>query len=167
MNIRSNIIIMIDLKFKRVINKPIQELWSVVVDDFTKSHLWATGTTLCRKGEPHEDFDRVCYTESGELKDTITKVDSLNHVLEFSVKGLPFFLRSVISTWTLRQISESQTEIVLGPRIEVKPGIGTIAQIPMKMALKKLYPGLLEDLAIYVETGQPSPRKQKQNQEES
>ena len=35
-------------------------------------------------------------------------------------------------------------------------------QIPMKIAFKKLYPGLLNDLAIFVETGQPSPRKQKE-----
>lgn len=153
---------MIDLKFSRNINKPIDEVWKFVIDDFANGHLWATGTTSCRKGLPHEDFDRVCETETGKLRDTITKVDNENHVLEFSVKGLPFFVRSVVSTWKLKKISDTQTEIVLGPRIEVKPIIGTIAQIPMKIAFKKLYSGLLDDLVIYVETGQPSPRKQKE-----
>ena len=153
---------MIDLKFSRQINKPIDEVWKFIIDDFANGHLWATGTTSCRKGEPHEDFDRVCETESGRLRDTITKKDKENHVLEFSVKGLPFFVRSVVSSWKLHKVSDTQTEIVLGPRIEVKPIIGTIAQIPMKMALKKLYPGLLDDLVIYVETGKPSPRKQQE-----
>ncbi|HAS46708.1 MAG TPA: hypothetical protein DCS93_39860 [Microscillaceae bacterium] len=153
---------MIDLKFSRQINKPIDEVWKFIIDDFANGHLWATGTTSCRKGEPHEDFDRVCETESGRLRDTITKQDKENHVLEFSVKGLPFFVRSVVSSWKLHKVSDTQTEIVLGPRIEVKPIIGTIAQIPMKMALKKLYPGLLDDLVIYVETGKPSPRKQQE-----
>jgi len=153
---------MIDLKFNRNINKPINEVWEFVVDDFAKGHLWATGTTSCRKGEPHEDFDRICETETGKLMDTITKIDNDNYVLEFTVKGLPFFVSSVLSTWKLNKISDTQTEIVLGPRIEVKPGIGTLAQIPMKIALKKLYPGLLDDMAIYVESGQPSPRKQKE-----
>ncbi|MBO6516230.1 MAG: SRPBCC family protein [Bacteroidia bacterium] len=153
---------MIDLKFDKTINKPIQEVWDFVVNDFPKGHLWATGTTHCRKGEPHEDFDRVCDTESGRLMDTITKLDNENHVLEFSVKGLPFFVGSVTSTWTLDKISDNQTKITLGPQIHVKPGIGTIAQFPMKRALKKLYPGLMDDLVIYVETGKPSPRKQKE-----
>lgn len=94
--------------------------------------------------------------------DKITKTDKENHVFEFSVSGLPFFVRSVVSTWKLNKISASQTEIILGPRIEVLPVIGTIMQIPMKMAFKKLYPGLLDDLAIYVETGKPSTRKQKE-----
>jgi len=153
---------MIQLKFSKQINKPIGEVWKFVIDDFANGHLWATGTTSCRKGQPHEDFDRVCETETGKLKDTITKKDQENHVLEFSVKGLPFFVRSARSSWKLNKISDTQTEIVIGPRIEVKPIIGTLAQIPMKMALKKLYPSLLDDLATYVETGQPSPRKQQE-----
>jgi len=165
MNVRSKKHIkMIDLKFNRKINKPIKEVWKFVIEDFDKGHLWATGTKSCRKGESHEDFDRVCETETGILMDTITKVDKENHVLEFSVKGLPFFVRSVVSTWKLNKISDTQTEIILGPRITVKPIIGTLAQIPMKMALKKLYPGLLDDLVVYVETGKPSPRKQQETE---
>ena len=35
-------------------------------------------------------------------------------------------------------------------------------EIPMKRALTKLYPELLDDLAVFVETGQPSQRKQQQ-----
>ncbi|MEM6343378.1 MAG: SRPBCC family protein [Bacteroidota bacterium] len=153
---------MIDLKFNTQINKPIAEVWTYIIDEFHNAHEWATGTPNCRKGTESEDFDRVCDTETGRLMDTITKIDDENHILEFSVKGLPFFVRSVVSTWKLRQISSTQTEIILGPRIEVMPVIGTLMQIPMKIAFKKLYPGLLDDLRIFVETGQPSARKQKE-----
>ncbi|MFT5823257.1 MAG: hypothetical protein ACI8ZM_004518 [Crocinitomix sp.] len=153
---------MIEINAKKVINKPINEVWKFVIEEFPNAHKWATGTPSCRKGNATEDFDRVCDTESGKLFDTITKIDEVNHTLQFSVKGLPFFVRSVLATWKLRKISNAQTEITMGPRIEVMPIIGTIIQIPMKKALKKLYPGLLDDLAIYVETGQASPRKQKE-----
>lgn len=153
---------MIDLKFKRKINKPIDEVWKFVIEEFPNVHEWATGTPSCRKGEEFEDFDRVCDTETGKLMDKITNIDNENHLLEFSVKGLPFFVRSVVSSWKLNKISNTQTEIILGPRIEVMPVIGTIMQIPMKIAFKKLYPGLLDDLAIFIETGKPSPRKQKE-----
>lgn len=153
---------MIDLKFKKEVNKPIDEVWKFVVEEFLNSHEWATGTTSCRKGEPSEGFDRVCDTETGKLMDKITNIDNENYLFEFSVTGLPFFVRSVVSTWKLNKISNTQTEIILGPRIEVIPVIGTIMQIPMKMAFRKLYPGLLDDLVVYVETGKPSPRKQKE-----
>lgn len=153
---------MIDIKAKRVINKPIDEVWKFIVEEFPNSHEWAAGTPSCRKGNASEDFDRVCDTESGRLMDKITKIDDENHLLQFSVTGLPFFVRSVVSTWELNKISDTQAEITMGPRIEVMPVIGTIMQIPMKMSLQKLYPELLNDLAIYIETGKPSPRKQKE-----
>jgi hypothetical protein len=153
---------MIDIKIKRKINKPIDEVWKFVIEEFPNAHEWATGTPSCRKGDASEDFDRVCETETGKLMDTITKIDEENHTLQFSVKGLPFFVTSVLATWKLHKISGTQTEITMGPRIELMPVIGTIMQIPMKIALKKLYPGLLDDLAIYVETGKASPRKQKE-----
>ncbi len=155
---------MIALDFSRTINKPIDEVWKFVVQDFNIGcgHLWATGVTNCRKGEAHEDFDRICETESGKLMDTITTMDHEKHLVEFSVKGLPFFVRSATSSWKLNKVNDSQTELIIKPRIQVKPGIGTIAQFPMKIALKKLYPKILSDLSIYVETGSPSPRKQKE-----
>ena len=153
---------MLDLKFDTKINKPIEQVWRFIIDEFSNAHHWAYGTPECRKGTESEDFDRLCYTETGKLMDTITKIDDENHLLEFSVKGLPFFVSSVVSSWKLNEISDTQTEIILGPRIEVMPVIGTLMQIPMKIAFKKLYPGLLNDLKIFVETGKPSARKQKE-----
>ncbi|MEM7341347.1 MAG: SRPBCC family protein [Actinomycetota bacterium] len=153
---------MLDIKATRRINKPIEEVWRFVVDDFTTSHEWAFGTSSCRAGTESEDFDRICHTESGTLEDTITTVDDENHVLEFSVAGLPFFVRSVVATWSLESISDTETDITIGPRIETMPVIGNLMEIPMKKALNKLYPELLNDMAIFVETGQPSPRKQQE-----
>lgn len=153
---------MIDIKVTRRINKPIEEVWRFVVDDFTSNHDWAFGTTSCRAGTESEDFDRICHTESGTLKDTITKVDDENHVLEFSVAGLPFFVRSVEATWSLEPVSDTEKDITIGPRIETMPIIGRIMEIPMKNALDKLYPDLLNDMAVFVETGRPSPRKQQE-----
>ena len=151
---------MLDIKVSRRIAKPIDEVWRFVVDDFAHGHRWAFGTTMCRPGTDDEPFDRVCDTETGRLEDTITKIDDTNHVLEFSVEGLTFFVRSVVATWSLAAVSDTVTEITIGPRIETMPIIGTIAEIPMRRALEKLYPELLDDLAVYVETGRPSARKQ-------
>ncbi|MEM7297512.1 MAG: hypothetical protein AAF391_04515, partial [Bacteroidota bacterium] len=61
---------MLDLKFDTTINKPIDEVWRYIIDEFANAHEWAYGTPKCRKGEPHEDFDRVCETETGKLMDT-------------------------------------------------------------------------------------------------
>ncbi len=153
---------MLDIKATRKINKPIEEVWRFVIDDFANAHEWAFGTKSCRSGTDSEDFDRVCGTETGTLKDTIVKIDDANHAFVFSVSGLPFFVRSAVSTWSLGSISDTETEITIGPRIETMPVIGHLAEIPMKRALNKLYPELLDDMATFVETGQPSARKQQE-----
>ena len=152
---------MIDLKFKTTLNKPANEVWKFIIDDFYVSDRWASGVKSCRKGTPDEPFDRICETESGVLMDTITKMDDTNHILEFSVKGLPFFVKNVVSTWTVQQISENQSTLTLGPKIQFKPGIGTIMQFPMKIIFKKLYPGIIHDLTTFIETGKPSESKVK------
>ncbi len=41
---------MIDLKFKGKINKPIDEVWKFVIEEFPYGHKWAYGTISCRKG---------------------------------------------------------------------------------------------------------------------
>jgi len=78
---------MIDIKIKRKINKPIDDVWKFVIEEFPNAHKWATGTTSWRKGDASEDFDRVLETETGKLMDTITKIDEENQTLQFSVKG--------------------------------------------------------------------------------
>ena len=153
---------MLDIKVTATIDAPIDEVWRVVVDEFANAHEWATGTPTCRAGTEVESFDRVCDTESGRLMDTITTADRANHVFEFSVDGLPFFVRSVVSTWTMRALSDDTTELTFGPRIDTLPIIGPLLEIPMKRALDKLYPELLDDLVTYIEAGQPSARKQRE-----
>ncbi|MGI9612724.1 MAG: SRPBCC family protein [Acidimicrobiales bacterium] len=153
---------MLDVKATKRINKPIEEVWRFLIDEFANSHHWAFGATTCRAGTETEDVDRVCETESGQLRDTITKIDDADHVLEFSVDGLPFFVRTVVATWSLKPVSEAETDITVGPRIETIPVVGRIMEIPMKKALEKLYPGMLDDLAVYIETGRPSVRKQRE-----
>lgn len=48
---------MFDLKFKRKINKFIEEVQRVVVDEFYNVYEWVIGMFYCRKGEFFEDFD--------------------------------------------------------------------------------------------------------------
>ena len=112
---------MLDIKKTRRINKPIDEVWRFVIDEFAEGHRWAFGTSSCRPGTADEPFDRVCHTETGVLKGTITKVDDENYVLEFSVEGLPFFVRSVVATWSLVAVGGDATDITIGPRIDTMP----------------------------------------------
>jgi len=150
---------MIVLKFTKTINKPIDEVWDVLVNQFAEIEKWATGVF---ESKQTEDYDRVCKTSFGDLKEKILLKDEKQHILQFKVKGFPFFVKSAVSTLTLKEISKTETEVTVNPNIKTIPIIGTIMEIPMKMQLKKAIPGLIDDFVTYVETGKASSEKQEE-----
>jgi hypothetical protein len=80
--------------------------------------------------------------------------------MNVEAKGLPFFVKSMIGGYKLREISKSKTEATFFVKIKTIPLIGTIMEIPMKMQLNKALSITLDDLKTYVETGKISGKKQ-------
>jgi len=150
---------MINLKIIKIVKAPIEKVWDVLINEFAEIEKWATGVFSSQKTE---DYDRVCKTSFGNLEEKILTKDKKQHILQFKVKGFPFFVKSAVSTWTLKEISKTETEVTVNPNIKTMPIIGTIMEIPMKMQLKKAIPGLMDDFATYVETGKASKSKQEE-----
>jgi hypothetical protein len=151
---------MIDLNFSVAINKPVNDVWKAVYTDFTKVGDWATGVFFSRPGKKEENADRVCKTFTGVLYEKIISKDEKNHIMHVEAKGLPFFVKSMIGGYKLREISKSETEATFFVKIKTMPLIGTIMEIPMKMQLNKALSITLDDLKNYVETGKISSKKQ-------
>jgi len=156
---------MINMKIKGTVKEPLSKVWEVAANQFTSASNWATGVYTSREGTKKERCDRVCDTSSGHVEENIIIKDDANHILEYSVKGFPFFVKSLSNTWTFKQISDSETEVTLNPKVKTMPIIGTIMEIPMKSQFKKFLKTALDDFAIYVETGKPSESKLKDIEE--
>jgi hypothetical protein len=62
---------MINLNFSVSINRPVNEVWTVVYADFAKVGDWATGVFSSRPGKKEENADRVCNTFTGVLYEKI------------------------------------------------------------------------------------------------
>ena len=153
---------MIDIKIKDTVKQPLSEVWEVAANQFTSVSDWATGVYKSRVGAKEEKYDRVCDTSSGHVQENLITKDDKNYILTYSVKGFPFFVKSLTNTWTFKQISASETEVTLNPKVKTIPIIGTIMEIPLKSQLNKFMKTALEDFAIYVETGKISKRKQRE-----
>jgi len=156
---------MINIKVKGTVKKPLSQVWDASANKFTSVSNWATGVYTSRVGNKEEKCARVCETSSGHIEEDFITKDDVNHILAYSVKGFPFFVKSLSNTWTFKEISDSETEITLNPKVKTMPIIGTIMEIPLKAQLKKFMVTALDDFAIYVETGKPSERKLKEIEE--
>jgi len=60
--------IIINVKISGEVNKPLNELWKLSVENFDTRSMWAAGVLHSKKGE---NCDRVCATPFGELHEDI------------------------------------------------------------------------------------------------
>jgi len=153
---------MIQIKRKIIVNKPVQEVWKVLFEDFTKVGNWVTGVYASRPGTKEEDYDRVCDTFTGKLYEKIIHKDEKNHSFEVDAVGLPFFVKQFRGKWNLKKVSPTTTEANLELTIDTKGIIGAVMQVPMKLKLDKGLNELRDDLIIFAETGKISNSKQKE-----
>jgi len=150
---------MIEVKINGTVDKPIQDLWNVTVQDFDKVGLWATGVFKSYKGENH---DRICETSFGKLYENMVVKDEQNHHIEVDAKGFPFFVTKATGHWTFNKITDSKTEFVFGIKLDTMPVIGSLMGLMMKPKLNKALQGTANDYKTYLETGKVSDVKQRE-----
>jgi len=153
---------MIKIKRTIIVHKPVEQVWKVLFERFTKVGDWVTGVYTSRPGTKEEGYDRVCTTFTGKLYEKILHKDEKNHRFVVGAKGLPFFVKEFVGAWNLKKINSTTTEATLELNIHVKGIIGAIMQMPLKSKLSKGLSELQNDLATYVETGKISHSKQRE-----
>ncbi|MEO1033474.1 MAG: SRPBCC family protein [Bacteroidota bacterium] len=157
-----------EIKKEIVINRPIQEVWEVLGNQFTTAYKWARGLTHSEGfGKPKFDgaecSNRTCEVLGfGKIQEDIKKFDSKNYVLQYEVvKGFPDFITSAVNTWALER-KGSNTLVSMHMKMQTKGFKGAIMGPMMKIQLNKTVAGVIEDLKIFVGTGNPSDYKQKE-----
>jgi len=151
---------MIQIKKTQIIKQPLDKIWNVIYTEFTDVGKWVTGVYKSRAGTEEESCDRVCDTFTGKLYEKIVDRDEANHSFLVDVKGLPSFVAQAQGGWSLKKIDENTTEANFHFTAHTKGIIGMIMQIPMKFNLNKAVQGTLDDMSNYINSGQPSQRKQ-------
>lgn len=155
------------LKFKEevVINKPINDVWEVLGNQFTEPHLWATNFKTSKGGgEPKLSGlsyrHRATTTENGENWQELDAFDPDNYVLSYHIsKGVPSIASSAIGTWKLSQISESQTQLHVDFSLKTKGLLGILISPIVSKKVGQASAEIVEEFKYYVENEQPHPRK--------
>ncbi len=157
-----------EIKKEIIINRSVQDVWEVLGNQFTTAHKWARGLTHSEGyGEPKfegaECSNRTCEVPGfGTIQEHIKKFDAKNHVLAYEVvKGFPGFITKALNTWSLSKIGD-RTKVSMHLEMQTNGFKGAVMGPIMKMQINKMVAGVIEDLKVYVETGQPSLFKQKE-----
>jgi len=166
-----------DLEVKRsiIIDKPADVVWKVLWDEFGHADKVLSNVASVNRVFTGDDGDGDAVTVDGisgrELSmvdgstftEMLVAVDKTEHVLSYSISGMPFGLVPV-GTWTITTVSgddgTNKSELTLVDKASLSYWPPRFVLYPV---LRSMIPGvfdaMLEDVKHYAETDTPSPAK--------
>ena len=156
-----------EIRTSFTVNKPADQVWDVLGNDFGGAAKWATGLYHSEEyGAPQlagaSCNNRACDTDFGKIKEVVRVFDAKNYHLAYSViEGFPGFVKSGTNNWRLTPQGD-KTKVDIHFVGELQGVMGFIMKPMMKMKLGGALKQAGQDFKHYVETGQPSPAKAKE-----
>lgn len=146
-----------DIRGEVIIERPAHEVWRVIGERFGDIGEWATAIRASRMVD---EETRHCDTVVGVVKEQLQVLDHERRTLAYeATEGLPFFMRRAINRWSVESLDANRCKVHMHSSIEFVPILGVVFWPLFSMRLGTDGGGLFEELAHFVETGRPHPRK--------
>ena len=149
---------------KTTINKPVEEVWEVLGNQFGEISNWAS---IIKESKVYGESKmngvnysiRETNTLNGITKQEITSFEPEKHSLSYkSLTGTPPIIKEVRALWSLTKSDSNTTNLVMDFNADMK-GLGFILVPIVKKKMGKIGDDLIEELKFYVENGKQHPRK--------
>lgn len=152
------------LHFHTVVAAPVDQVWEVLAERFADVGTWASTIPHSHGIELTDGTQgRVCATTLPGIDQVTERMldrGDTAHTLSYLGAGLPFWMGDARNHWYATAIDAERTRV--GFRPEVRPhGFGRLLAPIMLRDGGRMAVILLDDLRMYLETGRPSPRKQR------
>jgi hypothetical protein len=168
---------------------PAQRVWDVVGRQFDRIGDWATaiprstavphpvagayravdtgnrGLPVVTVGLDAPVAGRVCTTGIrlvSEVTELLVAYDDADRTLTYEASGMPAFVTLARNTWTVATIDSRRCRVELRATFDTQGLLGLLGRWAILAQTRRTSRHLAEDLRHYVETGRPSPRKQRQ-----
>ena len=154
-----------EIKKNTTINKPIDDVWEVLGNQFGEISNWASVISESKVyGAPKLDglsySQRETNTTQGITVQEMTSFNPKQYSLSYkAVSGTPFFIKNTNAKWFLSKRNEGSTQMNMSIDIETKGILGFLLTPIVKIKLGKLADVLVGDLKYFLENGNPHPRK--------
>jgi len=149
-----------EIKVQVMINKPIDEVWEVMGNQFGQAHLWSSNFKACKPGGPAKfnglDYSlRDTITERGNSIQELEAFDPETHALSYVItKGAPEIAKKASSSWYLKEM-EGSTAVYMDSVMEPKMPLPEEMATNLQKRLTASFNQLAIELKHYLETGEP------------
>jgi hypothetical protein len=160
----------LDVSKKATINVSADRLWSILADDFDKIGEWARGVDSSAPDTSAEVPDgaavggRVCQAPGfGAINETFTQFDPQQRTYAFKATAskIPSFVNNITNHTAVKAIGPDRSEVQLKITADTNGLRGAMVKPIMTRKFNAALDATLEDLTIFVESGQISSQKAK------
>jgi hypothetical protein len=173
-----------------IVTAPADQVWEIIGPGFDRIGDWATAiptsTAIAAPPSAGSPVDaairgrprlpvaaaidapvvgRVCRTGIRlvpEVTETLIAYDDAGRTLTYQASGMPAFVALARNTWTVTPIDAHRCRVSLHARFDTRGVLGLLGRWAILAQTRRTSRHLADDLRHYVETGTPSPRKQRQ-----
>ena len=145
------------------VNAPASKLWETLWENYGQVCDWAStvNSSDYREVVGSKEGGRTCVSTWGEIQEIVDYVNERNMTYSYHADGLPSMMKSAKNKWKVKATGVHMSEVSIDLHIE----FATIPRILMGWMMipkmKKDIDQTLEDLKVYVETGEQSTAKVK------
>jgi hypothetical protein len=179
---------MTELSTDLIVVAPADQVWEVIGPGFDRIGDWATAIPASTATPPSARaaadsatrgglrlpvaaaidapvVGRVCRTGIRlvpEVTETLIAYDDAGRTLTYQASGMPAFVALARNTWTVTPIDAHRCRVSLRAWFDTRGLLGLLGRWVILAQTRRTSRHLADDLRHYVETGIPSPRKQRQ-----
>jgi hypothetical protein len=161
-----------------IIDAPAGHVWQVIGPGFARIGDWATSVPASTAipvpaPAPASPAAAVCAPVMGrtcstgtrlvpDITETLTGYDEQSRTLTYQAGGLPAFITTASSTWTVTPAGEAASRVTVTAYFQARGVLGLLGCWAILARARLAARHLQDDLRYYVNHGAPSPRKQRQ-----
>ncbi len=162
-----------------IIDAPASQVWEVIGPAFARIGDWATSipASAAIPGAPGSAdaatpavvsapvAGRTCATGASlvpQITETLIAYDEDSRTLTYQAGGLPAFITTARSTWTVTPAAEDSCRVTVTAHFRTRGILGLLGGWAILTQARLTARHLEADLRHYIKHGIPSPRKQRQ-----
>lgn len=155
------------IKQQVTINTSANKVWEILGPQYANASEWVSGVHVSegrnssmRTGNA-PCSGRVCETDLGPFKESITLYDESTMSIAYSAQGekMPFFVKQVSNSWKVTPLSKNTAKVDMCAEVSIMPVFRLVMGPMMRLQMGGILKNAVEELKYYAEKGRPHPRK--------
>lgn len=155
------------IKQQVTINASADKVWDILGPQYGQVSDWISAVHVSKErksvGAPRHApvSGRVCETDLGPFKETVTRYDAGNRSLAYTAQGdkMPFFVKQMSNAWQITPLDDHNAKVEMCLEVSILPVFNLVMGPMMRMQMGGILKNAVEELKYYAETGMPHPRK--------